>query len=305
MNTKSNKPSKHHYVPQFYLRRFANDVNAKKVPTLRNNGASVVIGQSAIKNIAYEDNLYAIDDKKINTCIEESINHEIESPITQSRTWQKIADGSPELLTVDDMPALYILARHFQARNIETLEFVVSEANSSQSPAFAPDYTPEEIEMHERIKNSPTKAKELFLFMSQNVEQFLVELSCSRVCILTSVLPLRTSTNPSIFLPIEHLTGLGIDFGQRNYWLPLTRTFGALVMLQHPMPGFSEPIHMPTELSRYMNRAYICQLLESKSLRYCIAHDEYIEDDLNWAHYFKSDSNNRKFLKKTTLATTY
>lgn len=297
MKRKSNTPKKHHYVPQFYLKQFSSSSDANKVTTLRFNGANVIRGKSAIKNIGYEDHLYSINDSGINTCIEESINHDIESPITQSSTWQKIAENKPESLSKMDMPAIYFLARHLQARNIESYEFIVREAHSEQSPSFAPDYTQEEREMQAYIRSSPNNAKEFFLLMSKNMDQYYGDFEHTRVTICVSDIPLRTSTNPSIFLPIDNISDLGFEFGQRNYWLPLSRSFGALVMLQHRSPGFTSSIHIPIPISRHINKAYIIQMLEMKSLRYCIADDETIEEDLNWAHYFKSPDNERKYME--------
>lgn len=295
---KSNPPRKHHYVPQFYLKQFSSDETRTKVPTLSNNQLHVIKGHSAIKKIAYEDYLYAIKDKELNICIENELNYAIEAPITQSETWKRIRCADPDLLTKTDMLLIYIFARHLNARNIESLEFIRKEAHSVQSPDFAPNYTPEEIEMHRKIRKSPTEAQELFLYMSRDINRFMKDFATTRVSILSSDIHFRTSTNPVVYVPIGCFEGNAKLFGLTNLWIPLCQSFGALIMLRHKKPGFESNVKIDDVFAKYLNRIYISQLLEVKSLRYCIASDQYIEDDLNWANYFTSGSNNKKFSKR-------
>lgn len=66
MNKSNNLPKKHHYVPQFYLKKFL-DNNRQELDVLRRdteNSFSIV--QLSPKSICYEKHLYTISDKTIN-----------------------------------------------------------------------------------------------------------------------------------------------------------------------------------------------------------------------------------------------
>jgi hypothetical protein len=53
-----NAPKRHHYVPQFYLRRFACTDDPNKVLVLEQHRDSLVADRKSIDRIGYEDALH-------------------------------------------------------------------------------------------------------------------------------------------------------------------------------------------------------------------------------------------------------
>src|SRR5438093_11929706 len=57
-----NEPKRHHYVPQFYLRRFACSDDHNKVRVLERHRDIVVSDRKSIDRIGYEEGLHDYDD---------------------------------------------------------------------------------------------------------------------------------------------------------------------------------------------------------------------------------------------------
>ncbi|WOF45098.1 DUF4238 domain-containing protein [Sphingopyxis indica] len=114
------RPKRHHYVPQFYLRRFACPDDANKVRVVERHGNILAIDRKSIDRIGYEDALHDYVEDGAAASIEGPINHMIETPFSNSPTWKKIAKGACTNLAEADKVPIYGFARHLQRRNIET-----------------------------------------------------------------------------------------------------------------------------------------------------------------------------------------
>jgi Protein of unknown function (DUF4238) len=86
-----NEAKKHHYVPQFYMRRFACADNENKVMVLERHRDVVVADRKSIEGIGYEERLHDYYDNGAPASIEGDLNKAIETPFSQSRTWSKFA----------------------------------------------------------------------------------------------------------------------------------------------------------------------------------------------------------------------
>lgn len=289
-----NKANKHHYVPQFYLRQFCCDDDVNKVTTMSLNKPFIIKGKKAIKCIAYEDKLYSISNDKIEWCIEEWLNKKIETPISQSDTWTKIRNNKPELINEDDKLILYLFIRHLESRNIELLQFIRSENSRIKNPNYVNEYSESEHELHSYIDATPNGPERYFLEISSDINHFLIAFKKATISILESNIPIRTSTNPVVMLP-ESMT---YKEGHKNViakWLPLSSRFGALLYMSDTRSDFYKSDTVENDVIRALNRLYLIQLLNAKTVRHMIANDEYLLDDFSWAG-IKSDSKNpRKF----------
>jgi len=167
--SKSQDPKKHHYVPQFYLRAFHCADDENKVPTISRHNPFLIKKNSSIAGIGYEDYLYKITDEEIEVCIENKLNRSIETPISQSSTWKKIDEGSPELLTEEDKLTIYIFMRHLESRNVETLEFLKIEQERVSDPRYRHEHSESELRMHAEIASMPNGVEQFFLGMSVHI----------------------------------------------------------------------------------------------------------------------------------------
>jgi hypothetical protein len=91
----ANEAKKHHYVPQFYMRRFACADDENKVMVLERHCNVVVADRKSIEGIGYEERLHDYDDNGAPASIEGDLNKAIETPFSQNGTWLKISGGVP------------------------------------------------------------------------------------------------------------------------------------------------------------------------------------------------------------------
>ena len=116
MNT--NHPRDHHYVPQFFLRNFAVDPEQKKITAVTKHGSRAVWANRSIESTGFARDLYVHMQGGIPVSVETAINEGIETPISQSDAWAKIACGRADALDSSDKPILYALIRHLEARTL-------------------------------------------------------------------------------------------------------------------------------------------------------------------------------------------
>lgn len=288
-------PRKHHYVPQFYLRNFCCHDDENKVPSLSRNNPFLIKKRNSIGNIGYEDYLYKISDKDIEICIEKHLNADTETPFSQSLTWRKVSDNTPELLTKNDKFILYIFIRHLESRNIETLEFLRIEQQRVNDPKYINEYSESERRMHTELGLLPNGVENFYLGMSGGVEQYFEAFEKVSISVLGSKIPLRTSTNPVVNVPINTFKNEVFDPNRTTKWFPMTPYVGVMLHMNPDYCDFSGYQVVENNVIRTLNRLYLVQLLESKTTRHMIASDDYLEDDLRWAGVQIDSKNPRKF----------
>ncbi|MBE9399691.1 DUF4238 domain-containing protein [Pontibacterium sp. N1Y112] len=288
-------PKKHHYVPQFYLRNFGYVDDKNKVPTISRSNPYLIKKKSAISRIGYEDYLYRVTEEAVHQCIESHLNHSVETPISQSRTWEKINEGKPELLNEGDKFLIYIFMRHLESRNLEILDFIQYDQARVKDPRYQEEYSAEEVLMYDEIRNTPEGIKKYFLGMAGSIDQYLEEYGRASISILGSNIPIRTSTNPVINVPMHTFKGERYNHRETTKWLPLGKNFGAMLSLNDNYFGFGGFEMIENSAMRTLNRLYLVQLLNSRTTRHMIADDDYINDDLTWAGVKVEKNNGNKF----------
>ena len=291
-----NEARRHHYAPQFYLRQFACDDSLSRVRVLTQQHEFIVGEAKAISRMGYEDDLHSIETLFGRTSIEAKIAREIETPIAQSPTWSRVVARNYGALGESDVAILYLLCRHLERRNLATLKFIESEQIRVRLPEYQLDYSDEERRMHDAIAAAPKGAHAFFLEGVLQTTPILEELDEVGITICQSVDPLRSSTNPSLTVRVpapEADRRCASGQPARAWWLPLSRSCGALITLGTSRRGlFHEP--QGSGFVRYMNRLYLVQLLSSPAVRYCLADDSFIDADLSWADYQRVSQKGQK-----------
>lgn len=271
-------------MPQFYLKRFACGDDPHKVPVIERYGDRLVADRKSIDRIGYEESLHDYCENGEPASIEKDLNRLIETPFVNSSTWMKIREGECETLDERDALPIYFLARHFQRRNLETLRFIQSEHARILTGNADAGLDDEEREMHRWIAASADNAHALFREGALDVLP-PVDAGAINVMICQSPIALRSSTNPTLM--VSH-PGRRSVFGAffddlRTWWLSLDRFWGAFIIAGGP-PGFSRN-DLPLDAARVINRQYLVQHGNSLSVRYLIADDEFVGEDLEWAGY--------------------
>lgn len=277
-------PKRHHYVPQFYLRRFACPDDAKKVRVLERHGDVLVTDRKSIDRIGYEEALHDYVEGGLSGSIERPINRMIETPFSNSATWAKIAEGACGKLDATDKIPIYGFVRHLQRRNLETLRFIETESARFRDGALDDDLTDDEREMHEWISASADNAHALF--REGAMDRVIPEdADTVNVMVCHSPIPLRTSTNPTLMISAPGRQSVfGPFFNDlRTWWLTLDRHCGAFIVAGGPA-GFSN-MEIPHDAARMVNQQYLVQHGNSMTVRYLLADDAYLDEDLAWAGY--------------------
>ncbi len=282
-------PKRHHYVPQFYLRQFANTDEVNKVAVLERHRDNLVADRKSVGSIGYEEALHDFVEDGIAGSIEGEINKLVETPFSHSRTWEKIETGNCANLDDVDGLSIYGFARHLYWRNIRMLRFMEAE-NARFRAGKLFELTAEERAMHRRIAESPGGPHQLFRksVLDTSMPKDAADIN---VMICQSPIPFRSSTNPTLMVSQP---GVKSIFGEmfnslRTWWLSLDRHWGAFIIAGGP-PGFSNRRVQP-EIARVINQRFLTQLLHGDA-RYMLADDPYLEADLEWAGF--------KFEQRTT-----
>lgn len=290
----ANTPRRHHYVPQFYLRRFACPDDANKVMVLEQHRDVLVADRKSIDRVGYEEALHDYDDDSGPASIEGDLNRLIETPFATSATWSKISSGASDTLSTKDKLPIYMFARHLQRRNLETLRFIETEHARVRAEGFDAEIDGEERDMHRWIEASADGAHALF---RQGAIDIMppADASAINVMICRSPIALRTSTNPTLIFshPGEDSVFGPFFKSLRTWWLTLDRQWGAFVVAGGP-PGFSNN-SLPLDAARVINQRYLVQHQNSLSVRYLIADDDYLAGDLEWAGYRHEQRTTRGF----------
>lgn len=276
-------PKDHHYVPKFYLRRFACEDDANKVSVLERHRDIVSADRKSIDRIGYEKRLHDYELDGRSASIERVLNEAIEDPFSKSSTWQKITDGRFRELGEEDRLPLYGFARHLQVRNIEMLRFIENQSRRFLRGELDAELTDDERDMHQWIASNPDAAHELFR-AGALATTLPADAGSVTVMVCEAPIPLRSSTNPTVTLshPGGRSPFAAIFGGIKTWWLPLDHLWGTLIL------GSGSPdlviTEIPTNAVRLINRCYTAQLLEGGA-RYMIADDELLEEDLRWAGF--------------------
>lgn len=277
-------PKRHHYVPQFYLRRFACPDDLNKVHILERHGDILVTDRKSIDRIGYEESMHDFVADGVARSIEGPINRVVETPFSNSPTWQKITDGLCTSLDEADKIPIYGFARHLQRRNLETLRFIEAESTRFKAGALDADLSAKEREMHEWIAASADNAHAFFRdgALDTTIPE---DAAAINVMVCHSPIPLRTSTNPTLLISVPGRQSVfGAVFNNlRTWWVTLDRHCGAFIVAGGP-PAFTNSV-MPEDAARMINRQYLVQHGNSLTVRYMLANDAHLDGDLEWAGY--------------------
>ena len=278
------RPKRHHYVPQFYLRRFACPDDPNKVRVLERHGDILVTDRKSIERIGYEESMHDFVANGVISSIEGPINRVIETPFASSPTWQKVTEGACSSLDETDKIPIYGFARHLQRRNLETLRFIEAESARFKVGALDAGLSEEEREMHEWIAASADNAHAVF--RDGAIDTAIPDDAAAvNVMVCHSPIPLRTSTNPTLMISVPGRESVFGEFfnNLRTWWLTLDRHCGAFIIAGGPA-GFTN-LAMPKDATRMINQQYLVQHGNSLTVRYMIADDTDLDGDLAWAGY--------------------
>jgi Protein of unknown function (DUF4238) len=173
-----NEPRRHHYIPQFYLRRWCSQDGRLAYYAWEKSRASpktdLVCRRVDPRDIAAEKNLYALARTADKQAFEKYVNGEVDD--AGARALQEIVAGRVEELTSEDRAAW---ARFFVALPVRNPEAVADIKQSSSSNLLKRvRATMAETEDFEKLWDGVLKNDEEIAFLHENYGLFVIEELC-------------------------------------------------------------------------------------------------------------------------------
>jgi hypothetical protein len=293
-----NESRNHHYVPQFYLRNFASDSEKRKITTVAKNGEFAIWTERSIENLGFERDLYVHLRRGVPVSIESQINKKIETPISQSDTWTKIASGRTDALDRSDKPILYALIRHLEARTPHYFETQMELANLAASPNSGIPFTDEERHMYAEMQTNPSLTKKMFNVMSSSLEWTNSTYRGAGLAIYRSNVPFRSSSTPVLVIAVPSHPSLKLTLPGMTpfqYILALTPTTVASLVLADFDDAF-ENVEVTREFPISINRHFVKQFGHFEHVRHLVTSRDDLLTDMSWARYKLLKDGQRKMV---------
>ena len=282
-----NEPHDHHYAPQFYLRNFAVDEKQKRIATLAKHGERAIWQERSIKEIGYEVDFYVHTEHGVPVCVETDINRRIETPISESPTWEKIATGRTDLLDQADRPVLYALVRHLEARTPHYLASMNELAEMAADPDSEIPFTEEERAHYAELRATPGLDRAMLNHMASTTEWAAESYRSSQLVVMRSPIPLRASTTPVLAsrAPAHAAAALPLP-GMVPYQLMLTlNPTAAVLLVLGDFEGAFANLEVDVLTAEGWNRRYLGQFTHFNQVRHLITDRSELLADMEWAGY--------------------
>jgi hypothetical protein len=236
--------------------------------------------------------------------VESDINRGIETPLSQSDTWSKIASGRTDALDASDKPILYALIRHLEARTPH-YESTMNELGAmAESPDNKIPFTAEERNHFALLRADKHYAKATFNAMAATLAWTETAYKGAGMSVLRSPIPLRSSTIPVLAIPAPPHTSVRLPLpGMAPYTLVLTlnpTTLLSLTLGDFDGAFLNQQIDRPTAL--VFNRYFVCQFAHFPQVRHLVTSRGILVDDMAWAQYVlvKGNQQTMNFRRRQT-----
>lgn len=298
----NNEPRYHHVVPQFFLRNFAVNEECTRIATVAKEGDMAIWMERSIGSLGFERDFYVHISDGRPISVETQINRTIETPISQSDTWAKIASGRTSELDRSDRAILYALVRHLEARTPHYLETANELSAMARDPDSDMPFTDEEREMYAMMRSNPEFAK--YMFNAMATKKF-DERSFDSAMILVAHSPiiLRTSTTPTMAAPSPRHDAMALPLpGQVPYQLTLTVNPHTLVsVILGDFDGHFANTDMEQEIAIGINRTFALQFSHFPKVRHLVSNRDRLVEDMTWAPYALISDTPKKIVFKRTV----
>lgn len=299
-----NEARDHHYVPQFFLRNFATDSEKRKITTVAKNGEFAIWAERSIESLGFERDLYVFMQGKTPVSVESKINSRIETPISQSDTWAKIASGRTDALDRSDKAILYALIRHLEARTPHYHASQMELANLATSPASALPFSDQERIQYSEMRSDPALSKEFFTYMASSLEWTEHNFRGAGLTVMRSNVRLRSSSTPVLVTPAPPHPKLWLPLPGMTpfqYILTLTPTTMASLVLGDFDDAFLN-VEVDLDVSLGINRYFVGQFGHNRYTRHLITDRDDLPAEMAWAHFETLKDSPQKIVFRRNIA---
>ncbi len=282
-----NEPHEHHYAPQFFLRNFAIDEEKRRIAVVTKHDAVAVWDECSIESIAHETDYYVHMRAGVPVSVETEINKGVETPISQSDTWAKIATGNTDQLDQSDRAVLYVLIRHLQFRTPHAAATFAELAEMAADPNSVISFTAEERSVYAALRADPNMKKHVENYMAATTEWTEGLFRGSLLEIMRSPIDLRSSTTPVLTIPAPWHPAMHLPVpGMSPHRLALTLNPRTIVCLTlGDFDGAFSNCEIDEETALTFNLHFVGQFARFDYVRHLIAGRDGLINDMRWAPY--------------------
>jgi hypothetical protein len=241
----------------------------------------------SIESVGWEQDFYVHLNNGKPVSIETEINKRVETPLSQSDTWAKIASGRGDALDRSDKATLYALIRHLRSRTPHRFQTIMELAEMAASGASDMPFTPEERDMYGLLRSNYSLAKRYFNATSLSTNWTEREFDSARIGIHRSPISLRTSTTPVIALKVPNNPGLHPPLPGAVPYMDVMALSRHVIMTLSL--GDFDGDFVNTELTlddaRGFNRHFVAQFAHFPANQHLITDREGLIADMIWARY--------------------
>ncbi|NJR14132.1 MAG: DUF4238 domain-containing protein, partial [Phyllobacteriaceae bacterium] len=286
-NKLSRKPERHHYFPQFFLRNFAIDDQKKKVMALHKLGSRAEWAKKSIESIAFEYDLYVHMDGSTPISVEEKINADFETPISQTDTWKKISTGGITDLDASDRAVLYSLVRNFEVRTPHYRNTLSELSLLAGRPDSGMKFSDEEKAMYAELRADPRLMSECVNKLAFSTEWTARDFSSCSISVWRVCYPVYVCTTPVHVFPISDHPALRASQAgvvAHSYLMPLTPNAYVSLTLGDFDGEFSNE-KVSAEVEIFLKRHIVSQFSYWPTIRHMICNDIGLVDNVKFAGY--------------------
>lgn len=259
-----------HYVPEFYLRNFAVDPERKKVAAVKKQGKKAIWKTCSIGSIGSSEDFYSLALDGQSVSLEGTIERNIETPLSQTSTWQKICSGDAHFLDSSDMFVLFALIRHLTVRTPHYQTTMAELSAHSENPAFV--MAEDERAYYRTLREAPAIREEIFAENAATLDWAIEDFRYANISIFRTNVRLHTATNPVYGIKIDYHPSLYLPVpGLTPHWsvLPLTPYAMAVLTMGNFGNNF-ENIKIEDDAAQFFNRHRLGQFVHFPMIRHLI-----------------------------------
>lgn len=246
--------------------------------------------ERSIRYVGHLPDLYTYVEGDEIRSTEPHINEKVETPLSQSNTWNKITSGRTSTLSAEDKNTLVELVRHLHIRNPGNLEFIERKVSEFKKGVMDADITSEEMEMYHFLTSREGAGRQMF---AETAAMRLLHSSMpTAVAVMQSPQrAFRTSDMPVAPGPqVPRGPHEPVRWGNKltegmSLCLPLSPH--AMAVMHYA--EFSDRDFLineaPDDYIMYMNRWRIRQFRETQEVSVLICDDCDLVTDMQWAQY--------------------
>lgn len=308
LNSRTNEPKRHHYVPQFYLKNFAIDAEKKKVTLVRKHGIRAAWSKTSIKSIAYEIEFYTHIENDAPISVESKLNKNIENPISKSETWRKISEGCVSDLDRSDRKILYSLIRHLEVRTPHYLQTTKELALKYSEQCSDIKFSLEEGNIYKSFRENSNFLKETSNFSASNIAWAAGEFHSCAISIFRTQKPVFVCTTPVLAMstpnhPLLRSTQLGIH--PFNTIMPLDPYSYVMLSIGDFGGAFVNQAIQP-DVEDALKRRIVGQFAYWPAIQHLICPADDLAGHLDWAGYdLTKDTPSRKLFQRRENSVTH